>query len=122
MSVSIHEEGVVHAGVLASGRKWKITESRKKAPGISEGKHYILVLVDDESAIHQIPTADFAELALVAHNFASHRTAPYYNARIAYNFPGVGRRNHVHLHIMIPEGADVLDPLVSRGDAVLPQN
>jgi len=111
---SFHAEGVLMQGKLSNGRQWVIKPSRKRSPGLEEGRHLILVLVDDQSGIHEVSREEFRELSAIVHDYAMMNTAPNYNFRIAYNGPGVGSRAHIHFHIMIPEGSDKLPFLVAR--------
>ena len=107
---------VAMTGVLSTGKKWQIVQSRKRSPGLIKGEHLSFSLIGDESPIHEVSQTEWIEIVAAAHNFAMFRTAPEYNFRIAYNGPGVGTRNHIHIHIMIPENGDNLPFLVQRGD------
>ncbi len=98
--------------------------SRKKAPGIKEGEHYIAVLLKeddsgDETSIPNLPSIVFAELVVAAHAFAVQNGGEEGKYRIAFNGPGVGRRAHAHVHIIMPAGDDALPTLVAQEDKVV---
>ena len=103
---------MVMKGTLSTGLCWKIAESRKRAPGLVEGKHLVLTLEGDPS-IEQLGGL-WTEVLAVAHDYAMKQTAHTFNFRIAYNGSGVGTRKHALVHIMLPQGRDKLSPLVER--------
>jgi hypothetical protein len=106
-------------GMLDCGLAYSIHESRKKSPGLNEGQHFIAVFKDLEVPIHDLPPSAFRQLASVVHDFAVRNAFEPGAYRVAYNGPGVGRRNHAHIHIMFPKGADKLPTLVETSDKVV---
>lgn len=111
-------------GVLPCGRRFSIHVSRKKSPGLAEGEHYIAVLLKedgsgDETSIPNLPSITFVELVMKAHEFAIQNGGSGGKYRIAFNGPGVGRRAHAHVHIMLPSGNDALPTLVAQEDKVV---
>ena len=106
-------------GMLPCGLVYTIHESRKKSPGLVEGMHFIAVFKDLELPIPELPHGAFRELSVVAHEFADQNAFAPGAYRIAYNGPGVGRRNHAHIHIMLPKGTDKLPTLVETSDKVV---
>ncbi len=105
-------------GKLSCGVPYSIHESRKKAPGVIEGFHFIAVLQredgsGDETAIPDLPPEVFAELTFTAHLFAINNAPETGRYRVAFNGPEVGRRKHAHIHIIFPCGDDDLPTLVA---------
>ncbi len=113
-----HKIPVKMEGTLPCGLQYIIDESRKKSPGIVEGSHLIAVFKDLELPIPDLPPKAFLELAVVAHEYAVEFAFSSGAYRVAYNGPGVGRRNHAHIHIMLPRGEDKLPTLVDTNDKV----
>jgi hypothetical protein len=105
-------------GILPCGLTYVIDESRKKSPGLSEGKHFIAVFKDHELPIPELPPHAFIDLVVVAHRFAVENAFYHGGYRVAYNGPGVGRRNHAHVHIMLPLESDKLPTLVDTSEKV----
>jgi hypothetical protein len=105
-------------GVLPCGLAYIIDESRKKSPGLAEGVHFIAVFKDLEVPIPELPPMAFLELTTVAHEFAVEHAFYRGGYRVAYNGPGVGRRNHAHIHIMFPKESDELPTLVDTSEKV----
>lgn len=99
------------SGILTTGRKWQVIESRKKAPGLVAGQHLVLTLTDNISA-NELTLAERVEILGVAERFAMERNGGNY--RIAYNGPELGTRKHLHVHIMLPSGGDKLPAIVER--------
>lgn len=108
-----------YEGMLPCGLWYLIEKSRKKAPGLVEGEHLVAVFRDLVVPIPHLPPKAFLELSFMAHEFAIEHVFYPGGYRIAYNGPGVGRRNHAHIHIMLPKGNDKLPSLVMTSDGVI---
>lgn len=83
-------------GILASGRKWVVMESRKKCVGPPDGNHYILVVEDAEA--DETP-AEKAELWSLALDIAP-ALAPNGRWRIGLNGPNLAVRPTFHIHVI----------------------
>ena len=103
-------------GMLPCGLAYIIDVSRKKSPGLVGGEHFIAIFKDFEVPIHDLPPMAFLELSVVAHEFAIAHVFYPGGYRVAYNGPGVGRRNHAHIHIMLPKSEDKLPTLVDTSE------
>lgn len=103
-------------GVLSTGDGWHIIASRKKAPGLVNGKHFITELMDNKIDIVRLPQEVFGDLLVKTIGFVKIHTWGNGMWRLIYNGPGLGTRSHTHIHAMILAPGDQLPHLVEHGD------
>ncbi len=106
----------VWQGMLYSGKKWLIERSRKKAPGLYKGRHYIMQLKDNPIDVVRMTQADFMECMQKALDFARTMSFGTERYRIVYNGPYTGTLHFGHFHIILPEEGDELPPFVERNE------
>jgi len=106
----------IKEGDLSFNIRWQLIESRKKAPGLIEGKHLIMQIIKDGEPIKscKINFAVAMEAYGIARSIALEMQAYEGGFRIFENGPGLCTRDHFHLHIVLPTKNDNLEPIVKR--------
>lgn len=106
-------ETVQLSGILASGRKWIVVESRKKCIAPPLGDHFILQVAGAEEAAET--PEEQTEIWGLAPQLAQ-QLSPNGRWRIFLNGPSLMVRPHFHIHIVtVVDGvtpARLTDPMV----------
>ncbi len=99
---------------LPSGRPCKVIPSRRRSPGLDEGRHFILQPISEEPPLQDQEQEDLLAEALRFAKGAAKEPGRY---RVAINGSAqrkgqMDTRATTHVHIMLPEGNDELPRLV----------
>ncbi len=112
------EQKPIKAGQLASGARWELIKSRRKAPQKTsgeqiKGRHLILQFEDGRDTTDTDDTVA-SEMFSKAFELARKLSLEPGRFRICQNGPLVCTRLHFHLHLILPEKDEELVPIVVR--------
>jgi len=106
------------SGTLPGGAVWELSESRKKAPRKEDGlpikgRHLIIQFADGRLAL-DVETEEAGQMYTQALQLANDLAVESGRYRICQNGPLTCNRPHYHLHIILPEKNEELEPIVAR--------
>lgn len=110
----LNKLGIDFQGKLKSGKEWRLVESRKKAPGLFYGLHWVIEFMDGTTADDESEETIQAigELTVLAISIASKLSFlinPIPKSyRVETNGGGLVSRAHFHLHIICPTIHDII--------------